>query len=189
VISWTDVCAFARWLLWPERRVQEPPAPSSEAPGDPAAYELAYREAVRAIEGQRVTVDELRGRTGTLLSAALLVGALLGGPASQTTGQGYVVGACAFLLVALALSLVVLRPMAGWRFRVGTQRLLRDYVENAKAASIAELHRSLAWYIDADYTDNEKKLRWLYRGFAMASLCVAAETMLWLAAILQPRAQ
>ena len=45
------------------------------APLDPersAAYELAYREGVRALDEQRVVIDAFRTRAGLLLSAAAI---------------------------------------------------------------------------------------------------------------------
>ncbi len=53
---------FLLWLARPEQRVADPDKTSSEAPGDPIAYELALSEAIRAIEGQRKSLDELRAR-------------------------------------------------------------------------------------------------------------------------------
>jgi len=43
------------------------------------AYELAYREAVRTLEHQRVELTELRSRAGMLLAAASISLSLLGG--------------------------------------------------------------------------------------------------------------
>jgi hypothetical protein len=42
------------------------------------AYELAYREAVRALEHQRAALSELRGRASMLLAAAAIALSLLG---------------------------------------------------------------------------------------------------------------
>jgi hypothetical protein len=44
-------------------------------------YEIAYREAVRAIEHQDAALDDLRSRAGTLLAAAAIVTSFLGGVA------------------------------------------------------------------------------------------------------------
>jgi hypothetical protein len=179
--------AFLRWLVQPNEPVEPQTERSEEAPGDPAAYKLALDEAIRALEGQRVSLDELRSRAGILLSAALLIGALLGGPASQTKSLNYVVAAAVLLAVAVAASLLILRPTGGWKFNVGTRALLRDYIESAKPSTIPELHRSLAWYMDDDYLENQRKMKWLYRVFSFASVLVVGETIMWLVAILQPR--
>ena len=178
---------FLRWLVRPERALEPQVERSEEAPGDPVAYKLALDEAIRAVEGQRKSLDELRSRAGILLSSALLIGALLGGPASQTNSLNYVVFAASLLVLAVAASLLVLRPTGGWKFSVGTRALLRDYIESDKPATIPELHRSLAWHMDDDYLENQRKLKWLYRVFSLASILVVGETIMWLVAILQPR--
>jgi hypothetical protein len=187
-MSWIDGLAqFLRWLVRPERAPEPPVGRPSEAPGDPLAYKLALDEAIRALEGQRASLDELRARAGILLSAALLIGALLGGPAAERSSLSYVLAAAVFLVLSVALSLLVLRPSGGWRFNVGTRALLRDYIESDQPATLAELHRSLAWFLDDDYGENQRKLKWLYRTFSAASILVAGETIMWLVAIVQPR--
>ncbi len=45
------------------------------------AYELAYREAVRALEHQSTTLTELRGRASMLQAAASIALSLLSGEA------------------------------------------------------------------------------------------------------------
>jgi hypothetical protein len=187
-MTWLDgLEQFLRWLIRPEGRIEPKTERSKEAPGDPDAYRLALDEAIRALEGQRGSLDELRARAGILLSAALLIGALLGGPASQTSGANYVTTAAVLLVIAVAASLLVLRPTGGWRFSVGTKALLKDYIESDKPATLPELHRSLAWYLDDDYAENQRRLKWLYRLFTGASILVVGETILWLVAIMQPR--
>ena len=106
---------FLLWLARPEQRVADPARTSSEAPGDPIACELALSEPIRAIEGQRKSLDELRARAGILLSTALIVGALLGGPASNTDSVWSVIIAAGFLVVTVGLALVILRPTGGWK--------------------------------------------------------------------------
>lgn len=187
-MTWFDGLAqFLRWLIRPERRIEPKTERSEEAPGDAVAYRLALDEAIRALEGQRESLDELRARAGILLSAALLIGALLGGPASQTNGLNYVVAASVLLVLAVAGSLLVLRPTGGWKFSVGTKALLKDYIESDKPATVPELHRSLAWHMDDDYMENQRRLKWLYRIFTGASILVVGETIMWLVAIMQPR--
>jgi hypothetical protein len=187
-MTWLDgLEQFLRWLIRPERRIEPKTERSEEAPGDAVAYRLALDEAIRALEGQRESLDELRARAGILLSAALLIGALLGGPASQTNGLNYVTTAAVLLVLAVAASLLVLRPTGGWKFSVGTKALLRDYIESDKPATIPELHRSLAWHMDDDYAENQRRLKWLYRIFSGASILVVGETIMWLVAIMQPR--
>ena len=83
--------------------------------------------------------------------------------------------------------LLVLRPTGGWKFSVGTKALLKDYIESDRPATTPELHRSLAWHMDDDYMENQRRLKWLYRLFTTGSILVVGETIMWLVAIMQPR--
>jgi hypothetical protein len=77
----------------------------------------------------------------------------------------------------------VLLPTQGWAFSVGTKNLLRDYVESDPPASIGELYRSLAWYLEVDWEANKELLDVRYRLFTLAALALVGETMAWLIAI------
>src|SRR5947208_14203484 len=61
---------------------------------------IAYEQAVRAVDGQSATLESLRGRAATMISAASLVTAFLGGLAlagpTVTNGQ------------------IVRTPLSGW---------------------------------------------------------------------------
>jgi hypothetical protein len=64
-VTWVDgLEQFLRWLIRPERRIEPKTERSEEAPGEPVAYRLALDEAIRALEGQRQSLDELRARAG-----------------------------------------------------------------------------------------------------------------------------
>lgn len=159
---------------------------SAEAPGDLDAYKLAYEEAVRAIEGQRGSVDEVRSRAGVLLSAASLVAGFLGPSAIAANAPSWItLVASGLLLAAAILTVIVLLPSGEWRFTIGTKRLLGDYIEADPPASAAELYRSLAWHLESDWESNRDRLHVLYRLFAGAAVCVAGETIFWLVAITQ----
>jgi hypothetical protein len=70
----------------------------------------------------------------------------------------YVTWAAGLLVLAVAASLLVLRPTGGWKFSVGTKALLRDYIESDEPATVPELQRSLAWHMDDDYGENQRRL-------------------------------
>jgi hypothetical protein len=99
------------------------------------------------MSAQEASLDELRARSGNLLSAGGVVSAFLGGAA--LTGGKTADGFEALALVTLAISSVLLVmqfwPRGGWQFRLGTKDLLRDYIETDAAPSMAVIHRSLAW--------------------------------------------
>jgi hypothetical protein len=154
------------------------------APGDLDAYKVAFDEAVRAIEGQRASVDEIRTRSGILLSAAAIITGFLG-PSALQPGSTFVIAlaAAALLLATVGPIVFVLLPTDGWAFSVGTKNLLRDYIEGDDPASMQELYRSLAWYLEVDWEANKELLDVRYRLFTIAALALVGETMAWLIAI------
>lgn len=178
--------SLGRWLLAEPTSSVPAATRLSEASGDPDAYALLYAEAVRALDGQRDGLNELRSRTGILLSSALIIGGLLGTPATAAGNATAILAASGFLAGAAAFSLYLLWPTPGWRFTMGTKSLLADYIEHVDPATMPELHRSLAWHLDKDYTDNQVKLDRLYRAFIIAGVLVLLETMMWLVAIVYP---
>jgi hypothetical protein len=71
------------------------------------AYELAYREAVRALDHQLATLTELRSRAGMLLAVASIAVSLLGREASHATRPlAWAAVACFSLLGVCVLAIV-----------------------------------------------------------------------------------
>ncbi len=135
-------------------------------------YKFVYDEAVRGIEGQREAVDEIRSRCGILLSAAAILAGFLGPDALKQGAQPIGVGVAAFALVlTVAPTVFILLPTRGWAFTLGTQKLLADYVETDPPASMEELYRSIAWYLEIDWEENRKMLK---RRYSSASLRAAS---------------
>jgi hypothetical protein len=172
-------------------------ARSSEAPGDPEAYALLFSEAVRALSAQEASLDELRARAGTMLSAAGVISAFLG-TAALTIASGLstrgpnptpwnsVLLIYAGVLVAVVLMIgssalfVSLLPARSWIFRVGTRDLLRDYIEAKQAATMPELQRSLAWYLADGEAKNAKAMERLYGRFSWAAVLFLSDLVAWL---------
>ena len=180
-----DVCA------------QTQPASSIEAPGDPAAYELLLTEAVRALSAQEAQLDELRMRAGTMLSAGGVIAAFLGTAtltiASGLTAKGpdptpwwslflIYVGIITAIVTMVVDSWVFvgLLPARKWTFRVGTKKLLGDYIETAEPATMPELHRSLAWYFAEAEEKNGTDLGDLYERFGWGARLFIANLVIWL---------
>jgi hypothetical protein len=174
--------AALRWLL--KVLAKPEPVQLTEASGDPAAYELAYREARRALDLQVASLDGLRSRAGLVLSAAALIAGFLGPTAIlQTTVRWLlIVGGGCFVGAAL-LSIGLLLGVGNWRAVVGTRELLANYIESNHPASVPEIHRSLAWQMEDDWERNERRLRILNRLLGVAGALVGAETIVWLVAI------
>jgi hypothetical protein len=180
-----------------EERADGTTARSGEAPGDPEAYALLFSEAVRALSAQEASLDELRVRAATMLSAAGVISAFLGTAAltvaSSLSTKGPnptpwcsvaliyagILAAIVVMIVSSAL-FVSLLPARSWIFRVGTHELLRDYIEAKPAATMPEIHRSLAWYLADGETKNAKALGGLYSRFSWAAGLFVADLVSWL---------
>jgi hypothetical protein len=165
---------------WPGRRTIHGMA----EPGELDAYKLVYDEAVRAIEGQRAAVDEIRTRSGILLSATSIITGFLG-PAALQPGSPLLIAfiAAALLLLSVVPVIFVLLPTQGWAFSLGTKLLLGGYVETDPPASMKETYRSLAWFLEVDWEANKDMLVVRYRLFTLAAVALVGETMVWLLAI------
>jgi hypothetical protein len=96
-----------------------------EARGEPAAYELAYHEAVRAIEAQGASLTWLRGRAGMVVSAASLVAGFLGPVVVPSGGPSPLsIVAGLFLVLAAGGAVFVLMPIKRWHPSTNAQDLI-----------------------------------------------------------------
>jgi hypothetical protein len=165
--------------------------------GDAASYALLYDEAVRSLAAQEASVDELRSRSGVMLSAGGVVAAFLASAAltavpntganSGTTAATptdprvlyfAIMVAVALTIVSSAIFVAILRTTA-WKFHPDTKSLLTNYIEADEPASLAEIHRSLAWYMDEALDKNRSTLDRLYRAFNGGAILFVAEMVVW----------
>jgi hypothetical protein len=150
---------------------------------------VAFSQAVRALDGQSTALESLRTRAATILSAAALVTAFLGGLAlaGPTLQDGKVqraeltawswLGVSSFLAVLL-LSLVMLFPYKV-RLSVSATRVLEGAAA-APDATVTEIQRDLARYLDANRTHNTKLLTRLFVCFGLASIMLLVEAIAWI---------
>ena len=146
-------------------------------------YQLAYSEAVRRLQGQETSVDELRTRAGTIVAAATIVTSFLGARFvdSGATPSVLVWIALGAFVLCVALALTCLIPLAGWRWYFGTRNLIRDYIEGSETLSLAEAQRDLALHLEDNYDHNARKLGRLYWVFVGSELALFIEVIAWLA--------
>jgi len=109
--------------------------------------EMAYDLALRSIGQQEAALDNLRARTGTLLSAASLSTAFLGAlglkDQALTGGAWIAVG----LFVAMGVSSgFVLWPW-GWIFGLDTYEVIEEYVDADDRPTLSLMQRDLAIHI------------------------------------------
>lgn len=158
---------------------QSPP----DRPEDPR-YRLVYEEAVRGIDQQEATLDNLRARAGTVLALASLVTSFLGAAALTRYGFGPAAGVATALFVATGvLVLSILLPRQSWKFRVGAKTLIGQWIEVENPVDMREMHRDLALYLEKYVDENQPKIDELWRLFQASCLALVAETVTWVLAL------
>lgn len=154
------------------------PCDSDEAPADPVAYQLLLDEALRSLTVQSASLDELRARAGTLLSAASLVAAFLGN-AVLTSGKplnGWAWAGVVLFAVVAVLLIAILLPIYKWSLETDTRVLLSGYVEGPNQATLAVIRKSLACYFNQARLANRILLKRLDRVFTAAAVLLLIET-------------
>jgi hypothetical protein len=146
---------------------------------DPA-LKLVYEESVRGWSLQSSVLDEIRTRTGILLSATSISSALLGSAdlTKHETFRTMTYLAVGAFCLSLLLCVYVLRPTRGWTFSHTSRGLLDAYVDKGK--SLDSMHRELALAADGYRDVNDKKIKRQFRAFRWASLALGASIVFWL---------
>jgi hypothetical protein len=140
---------------------------------------LVYDESARGVKQQLEALNNLRTRTGALISAATISTSFLGGQAlSDHRGlrtEG-VLAIAAFVAVAVCV-VIVLFPKRRWYFEFSPNALLgAEY----QTLNINALHARLARDNEDFFDRNEKKLRFLLGVFALGSVLLIVEIGAWL---------
>lgn len=158
--------------------------PTSGPQEDPR-YKFVYDEAVRTLDHQEATLDNLRARAGVLLTATSVATSFLGAAALRETENTAPWSGMAIVLFALVgiLCIGLLWP-SDWKWRLGTSKLLTDYVEAASPADLNEMYRDLALHLEQNYSDNSGRLDPMWRAFQVAAGLLALEVFFWLLALL-----
>jgi hypothetical protein len=147
---------------------------------DPAVYALAFDQSQRSLARQEASLDELRSRTATLVSAAAIALSFLGGSAASggfsLAGQ---LGIVAFVVLA-TLAVVILLPFRVWVFDDKVDALFATYIEADDPADIVQMHRDLALHHANHIADNETLLNRLYWAFRVAAGLLVVEVVLML---------
>jgi hypothetical protein len=148
------------------------------------AYELAYDEARRALDGQERALTAFRTRAGIVLSAAAIVTSFLGGQAIAADGFTTLswVAIMAFAAVGIA-TLCVLWPDDNWQFEAIPNQVIATYIERKDGVDVPlhAIHRDLALHMENSYSSNEQsRLRPLRWAFRVAVVALVAEVALWL---------
>ncbi len=96
------------------------------------AYELAYREAVRALEHQRAALAELRSRASLLLAAASVTVSLPGPLTSDADRVFALLAIAAFVLLSVCLVRIIW-PHGDWHFDTNPHDLVAKHLQSEEA--------------------------------------------------------
>jgi hypothetical protein len=145
-----------------------------------ARYRLVYEESIRAVDDQQTALDELRSRTGILLSAASISTSFFGGLSLKAHNIGPFGWFAMAAFVGLALSVCVILFSTRWTFQADVDELLTDYVEGDPPADLTEIHRSLSFYRQRLFDENAVRLGHLLLSFRIATILLVLEVVAWL---------
>lgn len=154
---------------------------------DPAAYELAYVEARRALDDQRAVVNDLRSRAGLLIAAAALCTSFFGNAAlaDGDLGSGGWLAIAAFVALGGCV-LAILWPRRDWTSVIDATALIATYVEPHDAAplDVARVHRDLALHMAAALRARRRQLRALTLEFQLGTMLLLCEVLAWCSALI-----
>lgn len=140
------------------------------------AYELAYREAVRALDHQFALLTELRSRAGMLLAAASIAVSLLG----RDPFRGMPPCAWAAIVCFALLSICVLAivwPRDAWGVDVDP-RMLLDTRLSTREPAFADLSLELISHLTRHRATNGRRLAQTARLFRVGACLLAIQLVL-----------
>jgi hypothetical protein len=139
---------------------------------------LAFELSVRTLSQQEAVLDELRRRTGVLLTATAVVTSFLGARALQDAAYKWLtvpgLGAAAISILA---SVYVLTPKANLNFAIHGAPIY-EYFFRAEA-DLNEAHRTLAYWNHETWEANQRVLYRLVAFFRIACGGLVAAVLLW----------
>lgn len=144
--------------------------------------ELAYQEAVRGISKQGASLDELRTRTGALLSAVILATSFLGAFAAKNHGHGLLprfYGPVILFGVATIFCVFILLPYPGWFLALDAKDLLAS-IDKANPPGIVQIYTDAVDVLAEARRRNQLRLGFMLSFFGAAAFVAVAEIIWWI---------
>lgn len=140
--------------------------------------QLGYELSRQALQEQEALLDELRSRTGILLTANALVASFLGSRALVSEGSGWldILGLVA-AIASILFSLYVLLPKRNLRFVLDGAGVYEHFVE--AEADLPEAHRVIAYWNGYVCDENQVSINRLIRCFRWACVALVPALVLW----------
>lgn len=147
--------------------------------------QLAYDAGLAQLSEQGATLDGLRARAATVLTANSIVAAFLGAAAIKKphplAGWG-LVGCASFVVAGVLVSVVLLR-IFDWDFTLSPKAVLEKSADGPDAEASPATYRALATVLDDYCVKNEPTLHRLMWVLIFASLLVPLQSVAWLVRI------
>jgi len=144
---------------------------------------LAFDQSVRALNLQSSVLDDLRSRTGILLTALSLSATFLGSRALDGGFSTWTRVAVGFFIASAGYCLGVLWPRGDWGFALNGPAILGEYVQKQSSAGLDHMLVEIAEINQENWEQNAERLRWLFWCFRLAVLALVLQVPCWLMAI------
>lgn len=139
--------------------------------------QLAYDLSLRALQQQETVLDELRSRTGVLLTATALVTSFLGGRA-LSDGLAWLTAPGLFAaLISIILSDYLLAPAAKVTFAVLPVAAYEHFIRSG--ADLREAQRTLAYWNQDAWERNQLAIKLLLLCFRIACGALVLAVVFW----------
>jgi hypothetical protein len=138
----------------------------------PTSAEIAYREAIRSLDGQGLDLESIRTRVGQTLAAGGVAAAFLGG---QNIDRGPFFWIAVGAFAALALATVGIYRGVSFKWDRDTHDLVNTYVDKSVDADL--MMRELTVHIGDDYNENRAVLDDLFDRQSWALLAFGIEVL------------
>ncbi len=140
--------------------------------------DLAFELSLRTLSQQEKSLDELRSRTGVLLTATALVTSFLGARALQDPDLQWlsIVGRAAAIL-SILLSIYVLAPKPNLNFAIHGAATYEYFIRSG--ADLENAHLTLAYWNREAWTENQASIDRSIILFGIACGGLLAAVLLW----------
>lgn len=139
---------------------------------------LAFELSLRTLNQQEAVLDELRRRTGTLLTATAVVTSFLGARALQDAAYKWLtIPGLAAAILSILLSVYVLTPKGDLNFAIHGAAIYEYFT--LAGEDVNEAHRTLAYWNREAWEANERVLYRLVAFFRIACGGLLLAVLLW----------
>jgi hypothetical protein len=147
-------------------------------PGEGELEQLAYDLALRTLGQQERLLEELRARTGVLLTATAIVVSFLGGRALADSGDAWLtLTGTAAAIASIVVAVYVLLPKSGVTFALHGAAVYEHF--RAERTPIRDVQRTLSYWLKSAWDENQNSIDRLIVFFRLACGLLVLAIGLW----------